>query len=91
MTGAIPPAAKAELTRAGKLRAGINFQNVLLTTLGPNGEQGGVAVEFARELARRLEVPLEIIPYQSAGALADSVSTGRGTFRCSVMSHSARR
>ena len=73
---AIPPAAKAELTRTGKLRAGINFQNQLLTTLGPKGEQGGVAVEFARELARRLDVPLEIIPYKSAGALADSVSSG---------------
>ncbi|MGZ5234010.1 MAG: ABC transporter substrate-binding protein, partial [Burkholderiales bacterium] len=68
-TSPIPPAAKAELTSTGKLRAGINFQNVLLTTLGPNGEQGGVAVEFAHELARRLAVPLEIIPYKSAGAL----------------------
>jgi polar amino acid transport system substrate-binding protein len=76
MSAPIPAAAKAELTRTGKLRAGINFQNVLLTTLGPNGEQGGVAVEFAHELARRLAVPLEIIPYKSAGALADSVSTG---------------
>ena len=73
---AIPSAAKAELTRTGKLRAGINFQNAFLTTLGPAGEQGGVAVEFAKELARRLEVPVEIIPYKSAGALADSVSTG---------------
>ena len=72
----IPSAASAELTPTGKLRAGINFQNQLLTTLGPNGEQGGVAVEFAHELARRLAVPLEIIPYKSAGALADSVSTG---------------
>jgi polar amino acid transport system substrate-binding protein len=76
MSAPIPPAARAELTPTGKLRAGINFQNVLLTTLGPNGEQGGVAVEFARELARRLAVPLEIISYQSAGALADAVSTG---------------
>jgi polar amino acid transport system substrate-binding protein len=75
-TPAIPAAAIVELTPTGKLRAGINFQNVLLTTLGPNGEQGGVAVEFARELARRLAVPLEIIPYKSAGSLADSVSTG---------------
>jgi polar amino acid transport system substrate-binding protein len=75
-TSTIPPAAKAELTPAGKLRAGINFQNRLLTTLGPNGEQGGVAVEFAHELARRLGVPIEIIPYKSAGALADSVRTG---------------
>ena len=72
----VSPAAKAELTPAGKLRAGINFQNQLLTTLGPNGEQGGVAVEFAHELARRLAVDLEIIPYKSAGSLADSVSTG---------------
>ncbi len=70
----VPPAAKADLTPTGKLRAGINFQNVLLTTRGPNGEQGGVAVEFARELARRLDVPLEIIADESAGALADSVS-----------------
>src|SRR5262245_31494454 len=76
MLPSIPPAARAELTPTGKLRAGINFQNQLLTTLGPNGEQGGVAVEFAHELARRLAVPLEIIPYKSAGALADSVSTG---------------
>ena len=76
MSATVPPAARAELTPTGKLRAGINFQNVLLTTLGPTGEQGGVAVEFAHELARRLAVPLEIIPYKSAGALADSVSTG---------------
>jgi len=75
-TPPIPAAARAELTPTGKLRAGINFQNQFLTTLGPNGEQGGVAVEFARELARRLDVPLEIISYKSAGALADSVSTG---------------
>src|SRR5687768_12258348 len=76
MPPTIPLAARSELTRTGKLRAGINFQNQFLTTLGPNGEQGGVAVEFARELAKRLEVPLEIISYKSAGALADSVPTG---------------
>jgi polar amino acid transport system substrate-binding protein len=75
-TPSVPPAAKAELAPTGKLRAGINFQNVLLTTLGPKGEQGGVAVEFAHELARRLGVAIEILPYQSAGALADSVRTG---------------
>ena len=73
-SASVPPAAKAELTRTGKLRAGINFQNQFLTTLGPNGEQGGVAVEFSRELAKRLDVALEIITYKSAGALADSVS-----------------
>jgi len=75
-TTPVPPAARAELAPTGKLRAGINFQNTLLTTLGPNGEQGGVAVELVRELARRLDVPLEIIPYKSAGVTADAVKTG---------------
>lgn len=75
-TPAVPPAARAELAPTGKLRAGINFQNVLLTTLGKNGEQGGVAVELVRELARRLDVPLEILPYKSAGSLADSAKAG---------------
>lgn len=73
---AIPASARAELTPTGKLRAGINFQNMLLTTRGPNGEQGGVAVEFARELAKRLGVECQILPYESAGGLAESVSTG---------------
>lgn len=72
----VPPAARAELAPTGKLRAGIAFSNVLLTTLGPNGEQGGVAVELVRELARRLDVPLEITPYDSAGALAAAAKTG---------------
>ena len=71
-TPTVSPAVRAELAPTGKLRAGISFSNVLLTTLGPNGEQGGVAVELARELARRLGVPLEITPYPSAGALADA-------------------
>lgn len=75
-TPSVPPAARAELAPGGKLRAGINFQNTLLTVTGLQGEQGGVAVELARELARRLNVPLEIIPYKSAGATADAVRTG---------------
>lgn len=75
-TSQIPPAALAELAPTGKLRAGINFQNALLTSKSPAGEPGGVAVELARELALRLGVPLEIIAYSSAGATADAVKTG---------------
>lgn len=75
-TPQIPPAALAELAPTGKLRAGINFQNTLLTSKSPAGEPGGVAVELARELAQRLGVPLEIIAYSSAGATADAVKTG---------------
>jgi polar amino acid transport system substrate-binding protein len=70
-------AALAELAPTGKLRAGINFQNPLLTKLGPNGEQSGVAVDLVIELAKRLGVPIEIIPYHSAGELAESVTSGK--------------
>ena len=66
----------AQLAPGGKLRAGINFQNPLLTQLGPNGEQSGVAVDLVHELAKRLGVPVEIIPYHSAGELAESVNSG---------------
>ena len=78
MSAAAPvsPAALAELAPTGKLRAGINFQNPLLTKLGPNGEQSGVAVDLVHELAKRLGVPIEILPYQSAGSLADSATSG---------------
>jgi polar amino acid transport system substrate-binding protein len=75
-TPPVPPAARADLAPTGKLRAGINFQNTLLTSKSPTGEPGGVAVELVRELARRLGVPLEIISYTSAGAAADAVKTG---------------
>src|SRR5688572_8405208 len=73
----IPPQARAELAPTGKLRAGINFQNVLLAGKDPaTGEPRGVAVDLARELARRLDVPIEIVPFTSAGALADAAKSG---------------
>jgi polar amino acid transport system substrate-binding protein len=35
-----------------------------------------VAVDLARELARRLDVSIEIVPFTSAGALADAATKG---------------
>ncbi|MBM3343060.1 MAG: transporter substrate-binding domain-containing protein [Betaproteobacteria bacterium] len=73
----ITPAVLSALAPTGKLRAGINFQNPLLTKLGPNGEQSGVAVDLVHELAKRLNVPIEVIVYHSAGELAESVASGK--------------
>jgi polar amino acid transport system substrate-binding protein len=73
----VTPGVLAQLAPTGKLRAGINFQNPLLTKLGPNGEQSGVAVDLVHELARRLGVPIEVIAYHSAGELAESVKSGK--------------
>jgi polar amino acid transport system substrate-binding protein len=73
----VPPLAKFDLAPSGKLRAGINFGNVLLAGKDPKtGEPRGVVVDLARELARRLGVPLEMIPFESAGKMADAVKGG---------------
>ena len=73
----VSPAALAELAPTGKLRVGINFQNVLLTRKDPvTGEAGGIALDLAHELGRRLNVPVEIVPFPTAGHLADAVKSG---------------
>ena len=71
-------AAQAELTPTGKLRVGINFGIELLTVPSTmnDPEPRGVALDLARELARRLGVAVEFHRYPSAGATADSVRTG---------------
>lgn len=69
-------AARSELTPTGKLRVGINFGNELLTTRDASGAQGGIAVDLAGELARRVGVPLEIVSYESAGKMAEGAKAG---------------
>ena len=70
-------AARSDLAPNGKLRVGINFGNNLLTARDPvTRAPSGIALDLAAELGRRLGVPVEIVSYESAGALADSASTG---------------
>lgn len=73
----VPQAARSELAPTGKLRAGINLGNVLLATKDPGtGDVRGVAVDLAREIGRRVGVPVEIVTYDTPGQLADAVKTG---------------
>jgi polar amino acid transport system substrate-binding protein len=73
----ISPVARSELAPMGKLRAGINFQNVLLAAKDPvSGEPRGIAVDLARELGRRMGVPVEIVAFETAGTMADAVKSG---------------
>ena len=68
-----PPskAAVAELTPVGKLRIALNMSNFLLTARNAAGAPIGVAPDLGRELARRLGVEVEMVPYASPGLLAD--------------------
>ena len=71
------PAAIAELAPTGKLRAAINFGNPVLASKDPaTGEARGVSVDLSRELAKRLGVPLEIVPFAAAGRVVEAVKTG---------------
>ena len=71
------PAVIAELAPTGVLRAAINFDNPILATKNAStGEPGGGTVALSRELAGRLSVPLEIVPYFAAGKVVASVKSG---------------
>jgi polar amino acid transport system substrate-binding protein len=73
----ISSAVRAELAPNSKLRVGINFSNNLLTARDPvTRAPSGIALDLAHELGRRLGVPVEIVSYESAGALADSADKG---------------
>ena len=70
-------AAASELSSTGRLRAAINFGNPVLAGRGPSGEPQGVSVDLAREAARRLGVPIELVPFESAGQVVQAVKSGQ--------------
>lgn len=73
----IPPAVRSDLAPTGTLRAGINHGNTVLAQRDPaTGELRGVAVDLTRELGRRLGVPVQLVPYGTAGAMTDAITTG---------------
>jgi polar amino acid transport system substrate-binding protein len=77
MTAEISAAARSELVPTATLRVGLNFGNFLLITSPiAEPEVRGPAPDVARELGRRLGVPVEFVRYDSAGKLADSATTG---------------
>jgi polar amino acid transport system substrate-binding protein len=73
----IPRAVVSDLAPTGKLRAGINYGNPILSQGGPaTADLRGVTVDLSRELARRIGVPVELVPYDAAGKMTDAVKTG---------------
>jgi len=74
---AISPALRSELAPSGTLVMGVNYGNIAHTQKDPaGGDPRGVAPELARELARRLGVPIKYVTYDIAGKLADAVKEG---------------
>ena len=72
----ITPAVRADLAPTGKLRAGINYGNVILAARDrTTGESSGVAIDLMQDLARRLGVPAEIVAFDSVAAMGDAAPT----------------
>ena len=70
------PEVVAELTPRGRLRAAINFGNPVLAGRDPaTGEPAGISTDIARELARRLNVAFECIPYEQAGKVVEGLKS----------------
>jgi len=75
---AVPQEVVSQLAPSGALRAGINMGNFLLVTgRTPEGEPDGVSPDMAREIARRLGVPCQLVPYARPSELADDAGTGK--------------
>ena len=73
---AAQPAPASTVAPTGTLRAAINFGNPVLAQRGPDGAPAGVSVALATELARRLGVPLAIVPFNSAGSVTAALKEG---------------
>lgn len=77
MATPISATVRSELAPTGTLRVGLNHGNFLLVTPGSSAsDPHGVAPDLARELGRRLGVPVEFIKFDTAGGLADAAKTG---------------
>jgi polar amino acid transport system substrate-binding protein len=69
--------ARSELTPTSVLRAAINTGNPVLAKAGAAGEDPtGVSVDLARELARRLELPVRFICFNTASRVFDALEHG---------------
>lgn len=65
-----------QLAPSGTLRAAINLGNpVLAQRDATNGELRGVSVDLAREIARRLGVPVQFVPYDAAGKVVEALQS----------------
>jgi len=65
--------ALADLAPSGTLRAAINFGNTVVASKRETGEPGGISAELAREVARRLGVPVAFVPYDAAAEVVEGL------------------
>jgi polar amino acid transport system substrate-binding protein len=73
----VAPELVKELAPTGTLRAAINIGNPVLVQTDAAGTPSGVTIDLARELAKRLGVPLETVVIDGAGKSFEAVKAAR--------------
>lgn len=76
----LSPAIRAAFAPTGKLRASINLGNPILAHAGSDGRPGGVSVDLAVELARRLGAELELVAFDTAAKSVGAVAADQADF-----------
>ena len=77
MAESVPSNVVSELAPSGTLRVAINFGNTVLAQKDPvSGEPRGVSAALARELAKRLGVPITFVTFDAAGKVFDALKQG---------------
>ncbi|MDT0136876.1 ABC transporter substrate-binding protein [Acidovorax sp. PRC11] len=71
------PDVAAAFAPTGRLRASINLGNPILAHRDAQGAPGGVSVDLARELARRLGVEAELVVFDTAAKSVEAVRAGK--------------
>ena len=69
----VSPELVKELAPTGTLRAAINIGNPVLVQTDAAGTPSGVTIDLARELAKRVGVPLETVVIDGAGKSFEAV------------------
>jgi polar amino acid transport system substrate-binding protein len=73
----IDPALLSSFAPTGTLRVGINLGNPILASEDPVIKKlYGVTIDIANEIGKRIVLPVELIPFKTAGATVDAVKGG---------------
>lgn len=73
----ISPFEHSDLLPTGKLRVGIMYTNPVVAAKDPGtGVLSGIAVDLARELARRVSAPIELVAYETTSGMLGDLRSG---------------
>ena len=73
----LDPNALKSFAPSGTLRVGINLGNPVLASEDTVTKKlGGISVDIAHEICKRIKLPVQLIPFKSAGATVEGIKNG---------------